>query len=86
VSSAYLTSDDMKMIERLLAEARKGRPYASSDVETAQARLLIHAFESHMPTEAELRDLLAEHVQSRMILAQSYQRWENEGGAPRSER
>jgi hypothetical protein len=82
MSSTYLTSDDMTMIERLLAEARIDRPYASSDVETAQARLLIRAIVSGTPTEAELRDLLAEYVQPQRSLAQSYQRWENEGGAP----
>ncbi|MBS3652358.1 hypothetical protein KEU06_27585 [Pseudaminobacter sp. 19-2017] len=58
MSSTYLTSNDMKMIERLLAEAPKDETYASSEVETAQVRLLIHAFESGISTEAELRGRL----------------------------
>lgn len=82
MSSNFLTSDDMTMIERLLAEVREAGPEPSFDIETAQARLLVHAFEEGTAGEADLRNLLAEHVKRHGILARSHQRRTTEDDAP----
>jgi hypothetical protein len=74
MSSTYLTSDDMKMIERLLAESPKDGAYASSEVDTAQARLLIHTFESGLSTEAELRGRLVSDNLTRGVTRTEAQR------------
>lgn len=82
MSSNFLTSDDMTMIERLLAEVREAAPGPGFDIETAQARLLVHAFEEGMVGESDLRNLLAEHVERHGILTRSHQRWTTEDDAP----
>jgi hypothetical protein len=82
MSSTYPTSDDMKMIERLLAEVRETRPERSFDAETSQAHLLIHALEEGTRVESELRHLLAEHVKLHKLFDRSHQRWAREAEAP----
>jgi hypothetical protein len=82
MSSAYPTSDDMKMIERLLAEVRETRPARSFDAETAQPHLLIHALKEGTQVESELRFLLAEHVKLHRVTDRSCQHWASEAEAP----
>ncbi|MDW6026512.1 hypothetical protein SAZ10_32605 [Mesorhizobium sp. BAC0120] len=82
MSSTYLTSDNMTTIERLLAEVRETGPERSLEIETAQARLLVHAFEGGMAIESDLRSLLAEHVKLRRVIDRSHQRWTSEANAP----
>lgn len=82
ISSTYLTSDDMKMIERLLAEVRETRPERSFDAETARAHLLIHALGEGTQVESELRHLLAEHVKLHRVIDRSRQPWASETEAP----
>ena len=82
MSSTYLTSNDITMIERLLAEVRVAGTHHCADIETAQARLLIYAFEDGMSEESDLRRLLSGHVSLHNGLARSRQRWVREAGAP----
>ena len=81
MSSTYLTSRDMNILEQLLAEVREPAENRSFDKETAQARMLVRAIERGIHSSSELRVLLAKHVRTHQILDHSSQRWENEGGA-----
>lgn len=90
MSSSYLTSTDMTMISRLLAEAR-GTHAATDDLETGRARQLVAAFQRGVDTEAELRGLLVDLVEHTTVIAVpaklipqrsvALEVWDNEGGA-----
>lgn len=82
MSSTYLTSNDMTMMERLLAEVREAAPERSFDIESAQARLLVRAFEGGMASESDLRNLLAEHDTLQRMFARSHGRWRSGADAP----
>ncbi|MCT7375538.1 hypothetical protein [Chelativorans salis] len=82
MSSTHLTSDDLMMIECLLAEVRAAGPEGRFDIETAQARLLIYAFADGISVEADLRSLLAKHTALNSSLDCSSRRWRAEGVAP----
>lgn len=62
MSSTYLTSADMRMIERLLGEDRQPGSGRTPDAEASAARLLVHAVEEGSSDEGELRTLLARHI------------------------
>lgn len=81
MSSTYLTSHDMNIIEQLLVEVREPAENRSFDEETAQARMLVRAVERGIHSATELRMLLKYHVRLHQALNHSSQRWENEGGA-----
>jgi hypothetical protein len=82
MSSTYLTSHDMTVIASLLTEEGTRNPGRSTILETAQARLLVHAIEGGMDDEAELRNLLAEQVRFHGIIVSSRQRWVDDTSAP----
>ena len=83
MSSTYLTSSDMQLIERLLAEVRDPGPERDFDQETAEARLLIHAVEEGTREANDLRCLLAQHRKLHRSLNAGLMRWEGEGGSIR---
>lgn len=60
MSSALLTPDNIRMINRLLAEV--GCPKRGAGREASRARLLHDAIEGGVILETDLRRLLAEHV------------------------
>jgi len=62
MSSTYLTSDDMTLIERLLREIREEGPERNFDRETAAAWFLIQEIEKGSTGEIVLREKLAMHV------------------------
>lgn len=78
MSSAYLTSTDMLLIECLLAEHGRDR---SGDWKTAASRLLIRAMEQGTCDETSLRQILARHVQFNQAVEAGLAEWESEGGA-----
>jgi hypothetical protein len=82
MSSTYLTSDNMNMIERLLSEVRGSGSIRNFDRETAEARLLIGRVEGGTTSEDELRGALARHVGLHKIMDGALSRWDAEGGAP----
>jgi hypothetical protein len=81
MSSTYLTSDNMNLIERLLSEVRGAGLIRNLDRETAAARLLIQRFEQGMTEESELRISLSHHVGLHKIMDSALERWDGEGGA-----
>lgn len=81
MSSGYLTSTDMVMIERLLAEVREPSENRGFDKETARAMMLIGAAEQGVASEHELRLLLLKHEALDRIMEQAYATWDDEGGA-----
>jgi hypothetical protein len=81
MSSTYLTSDNMNLIERLLSEVRGAGPIRNFDRETAAARLLIQRFEQGMTKESELRCALSHHMGLHKIMDSALERWDGEGGA-----
>lgn len=82
MSSTYLTSNDMSKIASLLNDEGVRDPARNAIMETAQARLLIHAFEGGMTCEVELRELLAEQVRFHGIIVASRQKWNDDTTAP----
>lgn len=83
MSSTYLTSTDMTMIERLLAEVREPGPERSFDRETAAARFLIQHFTPNADAENQLRKKLAVHINTLDTVANAIARWDDDGGAIR---
>lgn len=81
MSSGYLTSTDMVIIERLLAEVREPSENRSFEKETARALMLIRAAEQGVTSEHDLRLLLIKHEALHRITDQAYATWDNEGGA-----
>jgi hypothetical protein len=81
MSSTYLTSDDMNLIERLLSEVRGAGPTRNFDRETAEARFLIKRVEQGATSEDELRGALSYHVDLHKIMDSALSRWAGEGGA-----
>jgi hypothetical protein len=81
MSSTYLTSDNMNLIERLLSEVRGAGLIRNLDRETAAARLLIQRVEQGMTKESELRGALSHHVGLHKIMDSALERWDGEGGA-----
>jgi hypothetical protein len=81
MSSTYLTSDDMNLIERLLSEVRGAGPTPNFDRETAEARFLIKRVEQGTTNEDELRAALSHHVGLHKITDSALPRWGGEGGA-----
>lgn len=65
MSSTPLTSDELSLIERMLAKVRVGSPQPCSQFETAEVRLLIRALEDGIYRPSELRDPLCEQAASR---------------------
>jgi len=82
MSSTYLTSDNMNLIERLLSEVRGPGSIRNFDRETAEARLLIGRVEGGTTSEDELRGALSHHVGLHKILDSALARWDSEGGSP----
>lgn len=82
MSSTYLTSDNMNLIERLLSEVRGSGPIRNFDRETAEARLLVGRVEGGTTSEDELRGALAHHVELHKIMDSALARWDGEGGSP----
>ena len=80
MSSTYLTSSDMQLIECLLTEVRSSGPERDFDW-TAEARLLIHAVEEGTRDASDLRQLLAQHRKLHRIFDNGLMRWEGEGGS-----
>jgi hypothetical protein len=78
VSSTYLTSADINLIERLLGHVRE--PDAAQTADNSAARPLIPIMESRLKSEAALRGALAYHVGLRLIMDEAVSRWD-EGGA-----
>lgn len=62
MASTYLTSENMELIERLLAEVRPKTGGGAPPTVTVEARLLIAAFEAGTKTKDDLRRLLDEHI------------------------
>jgi hypothetical protein len=81
MSSTYLTSDNMNLIERLLSEVRGSAPMRNLDRETAEARLLVGRVEQGTTNEIELRDALSRHVVRHKVMDSALARWDGEGGA-----
>jgi hypothetical protein len=81
MSSTYLTSDNMNLIERLLSEVREPGPASNIDREIAEARLLVGRVEQGTTNEVELRDALSRHVVRHKIMDSAIARWDGEGGA-----
>lgn len=89
MSSTYLTSTDITMIYRLLAEANLEQEVPAA-VEAIRARKLVAAFQRGVDTEVELRGLLSDFVHGTTAVAAKVQEadrraalegWDNEGGA-----
>ncbi|WP_146149025.1 hypothetical protein [Pseudaminobacter soli (ex Li et al. 2025)] len=89
MSSNYLTSVEMDMIERLLAEVRGLHPDRDVTRETATARFLVYDIEKNQTAEAELRKKLTAHLDEWESTGAAIARWDYEGGAsgrlPRTE-
>ncbi len=81
MSSGYLTSRDMNVIERLLAEIREKGCERDFGKETAAARMLVHAVEQGSSDETTLRTMLAGHVDLHRTLDIGLSRWADESGA-----
>jgi hypothetical protein len=81
VSSTYLTSADINLIERLLGEVQERGPVQTLNEVTAAARLLIRRMESGLKSETALRGALAHYVGLRLIMDEAVSRWDGEGGA-----
>lgn len=62
MSSIYLTSADLSMISRLVAEVRASQTFRNLPRETAAARFLIQDHEEHRTAEPELREKLARYL------------------------
>lgn len=80
MSSTYLTSADMNLIERLLGEVRERGPVQTLNEVTSAARLLIRRMESGLKSETALRGALAHHVGLRLVMDEAVSRWDGEGG------
>ena len=81
MSSTCLTSDNMNLIEPLLAEVRESGPISNFDRETAAAHLLIQRVQQSTTNENALRSALARHVGLHEIMGGALERWDGEGGA-----
>ncbi|PWJ78348.1 hypothetical protein C7441_11613 [Pseudaminobacter salicylatoxidans] len=69
MSSTYLTSADMSMISRLVAEVRESQTFRNLPRETAAARFLIKQYEENLTAEPELREKLALYLEALEITA-----------------
>lgn len=81
MSSTYFTSENMNMIEGLLAEVREPGPERNFDRETAAAHFLIQHFTPKSIAIDDMRKKLAAHLGTLDALAIAYSRWDDEGGA-----
>jgi hypothetical protein len=81
MSSTYLTSADMNLIERLLRQVRERGPVQPLNEVTSSARLLVRRMESGLKSETALRGALAHHVGLRLIIDEAVSWWDAEGGA-----
>lgn len=79
MSSGYLTSEEMNLIQRLLAEGAPTRAARGAGDETAAARMLIRAI-GRGSGEDGLRTKLARFRDGTVIDA-ALSRWDGEGGA-----
>lgn len=82
MSSDYLTSNDLNMIERLLGEVREPGNFRGLDRESVAARFLIANFRRSKTAEKDLRTLLAARIKAQDATERGLNRWDNEGGAP----
>jgi hypothetical protein len=78
MSSTYFDSQDMTMIDRLLSEVSPRGVARNTAIVTAQARLLVTAFEAGIDSEEALRQLLCDHIGLNEMLVFSRGRWEKE--------
>lgn len=76
MSSNYLTSENMSMIRRLLAEIRQRGSQPDPDRETATAR-----FQNGTTTVDDLGKRLTRYAHQRTTMDRAIDRWDNEGGA-----
>lgn len=65
MSSTHLTSNELLLIEQMLAKARIGKPQPCSQFETAEVRLLIRALGNSIYRPSDLRDPHCEQADSR---------------------
>lgn len=88
MSSTYLTSEDLDMIDRLVAEVRESQPVRNIARETAAARFLVQDFEENQTPEPELRRKLAAYLDEQDAMDAALVRWDEgdePGRSPRSE-
>jgi hypothetical protein len=86
MSSSYLTSEDLRAIERILAGVRPSL-IPDSDRQTAAARFLVERFPGG--PETRLHNLVHAYLRDLDVHASALARWNDEGGAigkaPRTE-
>lgn len=75
MSSNYLTSENMNMIGRLLAEIRPRSSRPDADRETATARFLVESFQGGTKTIDGLRRRLESHASQHSV-----NRWDDKDG------
>lgn len=80
MSSTYLTSDDMNLIERLLGEIGEHGPLRNFD-RNAAARFLVQSFQRGATSEADLRASLSRHLNHHKAMDGAVARWDEEGGS-----
>ncbi|KFB08430.1 hypothetical protein EL18_02681 [Nitratireductor basaltis] len=81
MSSGYLTSQDLQLIDTLLAEHRTGSGNRTTETELRTGRLLIDLMSNGVQEEDQLRQKLRHHLESLRSTEIALSEWENEGGA-----
>lgn len=83
MSSTYITSSDMQLIEQLLVERHETHGVQTIDKETEAARELFRTITCGISDEETLRIVLANHFNGPAPCpdAARLSRWESEGGA-----
>lgn len=81
MSSKYLTSTDMNIIERVLSQVGEQSGNRSFEREAIRALTLIHAVQCGVRSEERLRMLLAMNETQHQIVEYPIAEWENEGGS-----
>lgn len=80
MSSGFLTSNDMNLLQRLLGEVPANGLVDDVESATVLARMLVHAVERGIVSEPVLRTMIASYRRS-LSPADALEIWETEGGA-----
>jgi len=83
MSSNALNHRDITMISRLLREVRK--PGDTQDLRTDATRYLARRFQEGTCDEARLKIALKQFARKHRTMAKAVDRWDDEGGAAKSE-